>query len=81
MRYVMKFKKGDYFIIIKDNTDILYNGMIIRCIGIRKKFKRWKYYGEVIKNNDKLNYYGKTFPFNVDEVKKLSKEELMLELL
>ena len=76
----MRFKKGDYFIIIKDNTDTLYNGMIIRCIG-RCKFRQWKYDGEVIKNNDKLNYYGKKFPFNVDEVKKLSKEELMLELL
>ena len=75
----MKFKKGDYFIVVDDKFSDVYNGKIGECIG-EYNTDGYEYISRIItKNND--HYDNNPFPFNADEVKKLTKEEVMLELL
>jgi len=75
----MKFKKGDYFIVVADKVNNDHNGKIGMCIG-EFNTDGYEYHSKIIVKNDDYYDYN-PFPFNVDEVKKLTKEELMLELL
>jgi len=74
-------KIGDYFIIIKDDYAKIYNGNIGIITGECDYPKR-KWYGKLLtKYNNIIKGDVESYPFNENEVRKISKEEAFLELL
>ena len=81
----MKFKKGDYFIVVRDVLNKTLNGSIGICNGYisineSKYSDMFLYRGEIILGLGYLEK-GSEYLFYSKEVKKLSKYEAMIELL
>jgi len=79
----MKLKKGDYFLVVNDMYNPILNGMIGIYTGTPKLkiYDNWKHSGIIIINKDRWKEYKIEYQFHLDEVKKLTKEEVMIEML
>ena len=73
-------KIGDYFIIIKDDYLIKYNGNIGIIIGkYPTSMRRWE--GKLLTKHNGIKVNVNHYPFNEHEVRKITKEEAFLEML